>query len=112
MQDTDINIGDVLKVRQWDDMAAEYDVVGTCIYISDDETPLIACFSDDMRGLCGRKFTVSQKMKRYSYFYYASEEGIEKMSMISHGITAEMLEPFYEEEFEVATDDEIKLLFG
>lgn len=46
-------VGDVVRVRDWDDMAAEYDG-RHWNYIS---MP-VASFIDDMRYLCGREFEI------------------------------------------------------
>lgn len=118
MRDEDIHIGDVLRVRQWEDMAAEY---GT----TDDENSYFCAiqvnkyvkFLKKRKYLCGQTFTVSECYD--SEFdnetkFYCSKEGVE-IKDLGRGdwlICAEMLEPIIEEDLEVANDEDIKLLFG
>lgn len=83
MKIEDIHVGDVLRIRDVDDMAEEYgmDEFGH-IYV-----PLV--FTSGMHYLCGQTFTV------YSIKYpkIHSVEGIEGF----YDISAEMLEPLCDE---------------
>lgn len=109
MQDSDIEVGDVLRIRQWGDMASEYTAVGDDIYIYN-HSRFIDAFVSPMRSLCGTVFTVLRKDKhRNGSMRYESVEGFHN----TWAITAEMLEPLEDDtdEFDVATDEEIKLLF-
>ena len=59
-------IGDILRIRQWDDMADEFGIIGDTIECKFGFTPA-------MRYLCGQKFTV----KEIYDGEFQSEEGIE-----------------------------------
>ena len=82
-----IKAGNIVKVRQWDDMAEEFGFTLDCA---------IDCFkkfTGNMREYCGETIRINENMEKkfneYGYFYY---EG----SMFS----TDMLEP-YEEELDV-----------
>lgn len=90
MKDREIHIGDRLRIREWDDMAAEFE--------TDDDGDLEVydahgnrvCFTRDMQYLCGQTFTVSE----------ITEDILERRSYISEEpdptdwmIIAQMLEP-------------------
>lgn len=111
MRESDIHIGDVLKVRSWDDMAHEYESYED----GDIKTPSGYVFLKVMRHLCGQTFTVrDQQTANMGCIRYYSVENVEEIAgMSAWVITAEMLEPLDDEadEFGVATDEEIKLLF-
>lgn len=84
-------VGDILRIRQWDDMANEY---GCTPYGS------IHCnfmFTREMRCMCGEIFTV----KEITNDRYYSEEGIEGM----YSISADMLEYVMEEELNINSTD-------
>ena len=119
MNDKDIHIGDVLRVRQWEDMVNEY---GT---ICDEDSYCYAIkvnksvkFLKKMKHLCGQIFTVSKYYDldfNDNNRFYLSKEKVEKENTRAFGawlICAEMLEPFAEDDFEVANDEDMKLLFG
>lgn len=113
MRDEDIHIGDVLRIRQWNDMANEFGINAfgsincRCVFIT------------EMIHMCGKKFTVSKIYEDYGETMYNSAEGVEyDLDGIildkddTWGISADMLEPYIEEkEWEVADDKEMKLLF-
>lgn len=91
----DIHIGDVLQVRDWDDMIAEYgeDPDGDISFLS---CSCATHFVKPMRYLCGKVFTV----KSISiYGMLNSVEGVELATNplnpmgFNWSITAEMLEP-------------------
>ena len=119
MRDEDIHIGDVLRVRQWEDMVNEY---GT---ICDEDSYCYAIkvnksvkFLKKMKHLCGQIFTVSKYYDldfNDNNRFYLSKEKVEIENTRAFGvwlICAEMLEPFAEDDFEVANDEDMKLLFG
>lgn len=110
MQDSDIEVGDVLRIRQWGDMASEYTAVGNDIYIYN-HSRLIDTFVSSMRSLCGTVFTVLRKEEcRNGSMRYESVEGFHN----KWAITAEMLEPLEDdtEEFDVASDEDFFKLFS
>lgn len=110
MQDSDIEVGDVLRIRQWDDMASEHMVVGDDIYICN-HSRFIDAFVSPMRSLCGTVFTVLRKEEhRNGLMCYESVEGFHN----KWAITAEMLEPLEDtiDELDIATDEDIQLLFS
>ena len=60
--------GNIIKIRQWDDMEEEYGYSGS--------EKAIMCkhlFTDDMGELCGKEFKITKQMedeyKEYGYFY-------------------------------------------
>lgn len=50
----EFNIGDRVRIRDWDDMASEYESSRNCIY-----TPGMV-FISEMRDLCGREFEITR----------------------------------------------------
>ena len=63
--------GNIIKIRQWDDMESEYGLVGI---------GSINCectFTDNMRNLCGSEIKINEKMvedfKKYKYFFADSK---------------------------------------
>ena len=110
MQDSDIEVGDVLRIRQWGDMASEYTAVGNDIYIYH-HSRLIDTFVSSMCSLCGTVFTVLRKEEhRNGSMRYESVEGFHN----KWAITAEMLEPLEDDtdEFDVASDEDFFKLFS
>lgn len=92
-----IKEGNIVKVRQWDDMAKEFGTYykrgDSCF---DPCTLIINCrgkFTEEMRKYCGKTIKINENMERsfnkYENFYYNG-----------HAISADMLEP-YEEELDV-----------
>lgn len=76
-------IGDKLRIRQWDDMVKEFGI---------DENGNISCtfvFTKQMKILCGQPFTVSSIVKSFDRSEYQSEEEPSMGFMIS----SDMLEP-------------------
>lgn len=113
MRDEEINVGDKLRIRQWDDMINDPNV-----YKEDDVYVLSEAkrmyLSPKMRFLCGKPFTISDIISvRGSVLYYLSKEGYEEIDERSwYCITSEMLEPCEETELEVADDNDIRLLLA
>lgn len=104
MRDEDIHIGDVLRIRQWSDMAGEY---GTThldedyYYCMIQVNPRIK-FWRKMKYICGKTFTVSEiadlQVESDVVKRYFSEEGVEDTDFRTNYckpwiICAEMLEP-------------------
>lgn len=106
MRDENIHIGDVLRIRQWDDMADEFGVD------SYGDIPCSSVFTKHMKSLCGKQFTVFSVNKELGI--YCSDERVEWDGRyhVMWKITADMLEPLEEDFLEDITDEElIKLLF-
>lgn len=65
-------VGDVLRVKSWEQLADEYPVVW-----GDIQMPLCG-FNKQMRYMCGREFTVKRIIREGDGFtYLRSEEGLE-----------------------------------
>lgn len=80
-------VGDKLRIRQWDDMVNEYSYSESVGAI---DIPGSALFLQGMRHLCGQTFTVSGRTDYGSVYKYYSEEGLEEDCW---AITDGMLEP-------------------
>ena len=111
MEEKDIHVGDVLRIRSYEDMVDEYGCDKYGIIYSEN-----SCFSEGMSYLCGEQFTVSEITNDawVNETFFLSKEGIEYFD--SDGwhwyISAWMLEPYDDtDSLECATDDEIMLLF-
>lgn len=116
MLDKDIHVGDVVRVRQWNDMAKEYGIEvdnRTCRkYHSIPIKKKRTCFSEDMEEFCGLTFTVRERYRTDAHGY-----GYRFTESSSFGgwyfVCSEMLEPVgSNEDFEVASDEDIRLLFS
>lgn len=95
MEEKDIHIGDVLKIRSWEDMKSEYGVDEFGVIVSDKRV----CFHEEMQHLCGRIFTVQdveQRIGKETKYY--SVEGVELDNYGGWYITAWMLEPYEDDE--------------
>lgn len=105
MKDEDIHVGDVVRIRSFEDMKSEFgidedgDIHGGCS----------AWFYNEMKPLCGKVFTVSE----FEYDEYHSVEGIEDCDDGTQwSISAWMLEPYNDDkDIDVASDEELNLLF-
>ena len=66
-----IKEGNIIKIRQWDDMKKEYGLVGIGSINCE------CAFTDDMRNLCGSEIKINKKMvedfKKYKYFFADSK---------------------------------------
>lgn len=111
MRDEDIYVGDVLRVRNWDDVINEFSVSpgGNMIIFKNGKQMLIG---SAWKYMFGEKFTVKNAVKSHWGIVYKSWEGIENRWGITLSVICEMLEPFIDEDIEVATDDEISVLLG
>ena len=62
-----IKEGNIIKIRQWDDMEEEYGLIGI------DSINCECAFTDNMRNLCGSEIKINEKMvedfKKYKYFF-------------------------------------------
>lgn len=116
MRDDEIYVGDIVRVRQWVDMAKEFGIrvdSSTAgrkyrrIPIHNKNT----CFSEEMREYCGFSFTVKTKHKAKNHgFWYKFKEN---SGISGYFVCSEMLEPVdSDEDFEVASDEDIRLLFS
>lgn len=105
MRSEDIHIGDILLVRQWDDMVHEFgtDADG-CINTR-------YGFRPDIKDLCGKQFRVTEILDGVFGKLY---EGIilDVSKTEPKHFAPDELEPLSDEEWDVADDEEIKLLFG
>ena len=80
-----IKEGNIIKIRQWDDMKKEYG------YSSFEEAILCKfLFNDFMKELCGKEFKITKEMeekfKEYKYFYidnYLDDAGTKDYIIIS-----------------------------
>lgn len=83
----ELHKGDIVKIREWDDMAAQYGVskFGD-IYL--ENSPYF--FDRDMRHLCGQYIIVDDVDSR-GVFHYTDKEYTERW-----GITKQMVEPVTE----------------
>lgn len=112
MRDSDIHVGDVLKVKMWEDMSHEY-VVDEC---GNMVIPNEYRFIRAMKYLCGKAFTVKEKQVTSNgrMRYYSIENVEEFDGEWAWGITAGMLEPFEDEtdEFDVASNEDFFKLFS
>lgn len=86
----EFQVGDVCRIREWEDMEAEFGVGEQSINTD-------IAFLDDMRCLCGSLFTVSRVEKHIGYTRYRSCEKVEEYDQyrgLSYIITGDMLELF------------------
>ena len=76
-----IKEGNIIKIRQWDDMEEEYGLIGI------DSINCECAFTDNMRNLCGSEIKINKKMvedfKKYKYFFADSK---------THSISTDMIE--------------------
>lgn len=110
MKDKDIHIGDVVRVRQWEDMKAE-GVINSVGGINFNRSTIM--FVSDMKHLCGKTFTVTNSAEHP----LVTETVYESLEHIEHRknggcwyLTAVMLESYDNIEYIVASDDEIAIL--
>ncbi len=99
-------VGDELRIREWDDMEAEFGLD------EDGDIDISVSFMSDMRYLCGRDFTVSKVHVCHDTFRYYSFEKTEEDEQGLWIITEEMLELRTEEDLYAASDDELIYLLN
>lgn len=101
MKHTDIHIGDVLKIREWEDMYDEFGVNGL------GNIPCPVPFTTAMQDLCGKRFTVRYIQKNSSQILAEEKE------FKFWNISADMLEPFWEtDELDDINDSELIDILG
>lgn len=105
------NVGDRCRIRQWDDMAAEFGLRYGAILCN-------GTFEKNMRYLCGEPFTIKtiNYIPDLGYEWVTSVEGAEKTALWPRGywaITFDMLEPYENESenLECATYDDLVSLW-
>lgn len=113
MKKEDIKVGDVLRIRQWEDMKCEFGADKfDSINIDDDNESFVA----EMRYLCGKKFTVKEIGKANDRIRFVSKEGIEieARNDCRWSISAGMLERELDDNNNdyVASEDELLALMG
>lgn len=88
MRDEEIEIGDKLRIREWDDMKNEFGKDGL------GRIRTRARFLPKMRELCGSPFTVADKQRNYyaDIWVYTSSEDYETINHSTFLITSDMLE--------------------
>lgn len=91
MRDSEIHVGDRLRVRDWDDMAAEFrlDMDGDILIAPRGSSGPRVWFVREMQSLCGQTFTVREIEDSSVILSYVSEEPDPR----DWTITAQMLEP-------------------
>ena len=87
-------VGDICKIREWDDMEQEFGLTEWGAIRTGS-----ASFPNNMRYLCGKRFTVSG-VPENGRSTYNSEEGVEGTPTGQWIITANMLEYAEDEEIE------------
>lgn len=102
MRESKIQVGDRLRVREWDDMAAEFGVRDSRSVTNGYVIPCEFAFTEKMKYMCGRPFTVADLRGNR----FISKEKIELESGRYGGwnISADMLEPIEEETVMEAAD--------
>lgn len=104
VKDSEIHIGDVLRIKEWDDMVREFgtDANG---YINTRYG-----FRPDIKYLCGKQFCVTKILDGVFGKLY---EGIilDLSKTADEYFAPDELEPLSDEEWDVADDEEMKLLF-
>jgi len=92
MKSSDIKLGGVYRIRQWEDMAEEFGE-------EDDTIPCTGAFVRGMRYLCGQEVEILHKSKGFGGFEVV---GVKYLNSIHNSrdwtITPDMLEPCEPEE--------------
>ena len=93
------NIGDIVRVRKWDDMVDEYslEVVKTQIPFG---------FTKEMRKLCGKKYKITKKYFNRWYKTYGYQ-----LDTLVFSFSYHMIKPYYKkpEQFIIKKFDEADL---
>lgn len=108
MEDKDIHIGDVLYIKEWDEMLRDGQLtidgnIEFTVCSAEQTKTILFCNTDMYR--CGSQFTVKERHTRPFGILYESEEDNRE------GAFAVWLTP-KEPCFETASDDEIRLLLS
>lgn len=110
MKDEEIQIGDKLRIREWDSMVVEFGM-------RDGEILCEGRFVGDMRELCGRPFTVAGKTSRFlpgarERWEYTSFENSEIDDGIVWIITSDMLERVTDSEPNIGSTEDFDAKFS
>lgn len=87
------HIGDVVRIREWDDMVEEFDTE-----TDDDGNEYIACtfsFVSEMRKYCGQEYTIESIMGQ-EVFFVNHEELLQRDDIggWTWNISVDMIEPY------------------
>lgn len=85
------HVGDVVRIREWDDMVEEF---GT--ETDDDDDEYIACtfsFVSEMRKYCGQEYTIRSIMGREVFFVNHEELFQRDIDGWTWDISVDMIEP-------------------
>lgn len=107
MKDSEICIGDVLRVREWDDLIREFgmDLGGN--------VKTTYSFVSQNKYLCGQQVEIIRMCDgTCGSLYECIVFGISTSESDTFYFSADELEALQIDNLEVATDEEIKLLFG
>lgn len=84
-----LQVGDLVKIRQWEDMASEYEVdCDGCIYLEKDEI----FFTPSMKLLCGKVFRVSGFLKDDGFFFLEGCSEKDRFEPSAYIFSEEMIE--------------------
>lgn len=86
MKDADLKIGDVVIIREWDDMKKEYGVIGSDIPISE------ICFLKEMKKYCGKAMRIQKTLYKPSIYPFYPGYQIYVMEGAPFFFTEEMFE--------------------
>lgn len=100
MKPSEIEVGDELKIRSWDDMENEF---GTDDY---GNIPCVGTFTRCMQHICNSPFTV-KRTRGVMFKFFVSEEGSEGDWVIS----ADMLEPRKADDKPEESDEDFSVRF-
>lgn len=93
------NIGDLVRIRQWDDMIAQYGASDYGIATPD------AAFVHNMKNLCGREFIIDNFIEQYGRIFVKGHN-------FPWSITEYMIEPVDEPEDDMYDSEEIENFLG
>ena len=100
MKPSEIEVGDELKIRSWDDMENEF---GINDY---GNIPCVGIFARDMQHICNSPFTV-KRIYGVMFKFFVSEEGSEG----DWSISADMLEPRKADDKPEESDEDFSVRF-
>lgn len=113
MRDEEIEIGDKLRIREWDDMKNEFGKDGL------GRIRTRARFLPKMRELCGSPFTVADKHDYFAggvpeaaLWVYASSEDCETINHSTFLITSDMLERVTDSEPDIDSTEDFDAKFN
>lgn len=113
MRDEEIEIGDKLRIREWDDMENAFGKDGL------GRIRTRARFLPKMRELCGNPFTVADKRNYYAdgvpevaLWVYTSNEDCETINHSTFLITSDMLERVTDSEPNIGSTEDFDAKFS